>query len=152
MRARENMEKLLGQSGVYRLTGDAPLDWELAAYAAGFALVEQGLEQARADIFAGTAGEERLAQWEAYFLPHAAGCPAEERRAVLAARLRARPGPLTLADMPGLLLAAGIRGTAEEVGGTLRITPGEYLLPEPLAKKELAALMPLHLRWEIAEA
>jgi len=143
------MEKVLASSGVYRLTGGSPLEWELAAYAAGFALVEQGLEQAAQDVFAGTAGAQRLAQWEETFLPRPAGCPLEARREMLSARLRARPEPLVLADMPGLLLAAGIRGTAEEVDGVLRITPSEYLLPEALAKKELGLLMPLHLSWEI---
>ena len=34
MTAAENMRKVLGESGVYRLDGETPLDWELAAYGA----------------------------------------------------------------------------------------------------------------------
>lgn len=149
MTARENMGKILSDSGVYRLTGDSPLDWELDAYAAGFELVENGLEMAAKDIFAATAGAERLGQWEQYFLPGPAGCPVEDRQSIVSARLRARPGPVTLEDLPELMLAAGIVGTAEEVEGVLQITPETYLLPEALAKKELALLLPLHWQWEI---
>ena len=149
MTARENMGKILMASGAYRLTGDSPLDWELDAYAAGFMLMEEGLRQAEADIFAAAAGTERLGQWEQYFLPGPAGCPVEDRRAIVSARLKARPGPVVLADVPELMLAAGIRGTAEEVEGVVKITPQEYLLPEAIAQKELALLLPLHWQWEI---
>ena len=151
MTALENMEKILGESGAYRLTENAPLKWELAAYGAGFAAVKEELLRAFADSFAATAGEERLREWEALFLPHPAGCPLEDRREMLSARLRARPEPVSLKDMPGLLLAAGIRGTAEEAGGAVLITPEEYLLPEAQAKGELKRLMPLHVSWSITQ-
>ncbi len=72
---------------------------------------------------------------------------------MLAARLSllAHRGPLTMGDLPTLLLAAGIRGTAVEEGGVVRVAPGEYLLPPALAQQELGRLMPLHLAWEMAE-
>lgn len=151
MTAAENMGKILEESGVYRLTGETPLKWELAAYGAGFAALNEEWEDAFADIFAGKAGEERLSQWEAYFLPHPAGCPLAARREILAARLQARPEPISVGDLPQLLLAAGIRGTAQESGGALVLTVQEYLLPEAQAKAELARLMPLHISWSIAE-
>lgn len=153
MTAAENMRKVLGQCGAYRLTEGCPLEWELAAYGAGFAMVGQALALAGQDAFAGTATTQRLDQWEANYLPGPATCGAADRRKILAARLSlfAHRGPLTLGDMPTLLLAAGIEGTAQETGGKVVITPTQYLLPQVLAQKELGLLMPLHLTWEISQ-
>lgn len=151
MTAGENMRGILEKSGAYRFTEDAPLEWELAAYAAGFALIEEGIKEAWQGVFAATAPEARLWELESRSLPHPPGCPVAARREIQKERLRARPDPLSLGDMPSLLLAAGIRGTAEEVDGTVRVTVTEYLLPKAQADKELALLMPLHVKWEIAE-
>ena len=52
----------------------------------------------------------------------------------------------------GLLLAAGIRGTAAEEGGRVVITPIEYLAPKAQAERALGQLMPLHVAWSIAGA
>ena len=52
MKAGENMKKLLARSGVYKLTGDTPLEWELAAYDAGFSLLEEALSRTEEGIFA----------------------------------------------------------------------------------------------------
>ncbi len=150
MTARENMGAVLEKSGAYRLTGSSPLEWELAAYGAGFRLVEDGLQRAWDGIFAATAGEGRLAQWESRFLPGPFSALVDVRREISGARLCAWPEPPTLADVPRLMLAAGIRGSAEMDGGVLRMQAGEFLLPEAIARKELARLLPLHWQWELA--
>lgn len=152
MTAEENMKKLLAQCGVYKLTGDTPLEWELAAYGAGFSLVEEALGEAEAGTFAATAPQEWLEEWEARYFSQPVQGDLATRRAMLKERLLPRTGPVTLADVPGLLLAAGIRGTAEETGGGLVITALEYLAPKAQAEKELGRLLPLHVPWTIAEA
>lgn len=153
MTARENMRQVLARCGAYRLAEDCPLQWELAAYGAGFDGLKGALAQGEQDAFALTASPERLTEWEALCLPAPAACGVRDRREMLAARLSllAHRGPLTMGDLPTLLLAAGIRGTAIEEGGVVRVAPGEYLLPPALAQQELGRLMPLHLAWEMAE-
>ena len=152
MKAGENMKKLLARSGVYKLTGDTPLEWELAAYDAGFSLLEEALSRTEAGIFADTAPQEWLDEWETRYFPQPVQADLVTRREMLKERLLPRKGPVTLLDMPGLLLAAGIRGTAAEEGGRVVITPIEYLAPKAQAERALGQLMPLHVAWSIAEA
>lgn len=151
MTAGENMKKLLVDCGVYRPEEDTPLDWELAAYQAGFALLEEALAAARQEMFVPTAPAERLGWWETQVFPQPVQADLPTRREMLLQRMRTRPEPLAPADLPGLLLAAGIRGTAEESGGQVVITVSEYLVPQAQAQKELARLLPLHVQWELAE-
>ena len=105
-----------------------------------------------AGVFADTAPQEWLDEWETRYFPQPVQADLVTRREMLKERLLPRKGPVTLLDMPGLLLAAGIRGTAAEEGGRVVITPTEYLAPKAQAERELGQLMPLHVAWSIAEA
>lgn len=72
MRAREHMGHVLEATGLYRLTGDTPVDWELYAYGVGFARLEERFQAILEDMFPQTAGREKLAQWETLFRPQPA--------------------------------------------------------------------------------
>lgn len=147
MTAAENMASILTKSGVYKLTGDSPVDWELAAYGAGFQALAEQVSALEQEMLIGTAPAERLAQWEKLCLPQALSASLEVRRAVLGQCLASRGGPVAQDDLPGLLLAAGIKGTAAEGTDGLTVTVEEYLLPEALAKARLGRLLPANLAW-----
>lgn len=50
MSAREHLAQVLEGTGLYELTGSSPVDWELAAYGAGFALLEERFDQLLGDL------------------------------------------------------------------------------------------------------
>ena len=64
----ENMRKILNGSGAYRLDGGTMIDQELEAYGAGLRPVEESLARLEGDIFAATAGTERLCLFVMFFL------------------------------------------------------------------------------------
>lgn len=152
MTAAENMARILRQSGVYKLTGESLVDWELAAYGAGFQVLAEQAAALEQEMLVATAPAERLSQWEKLCLPQALSASLEDRRAVVGQCLARRSGPITLGDLPGLLLAAGIKGTAAEGPEGLTVTVEEYLLPEALAKARLGRLLPANLAWTAVPA
>ncbi len=151
MTAAEHMRRVMAGSGVYILDGDTPVDWELEAYGAGFALVQEAAENLLREMSLETAPAGRLAQWEAGWPGGpCGGVSLEDRRAMAAQWLASRPGPLLAGQLPGLLLAAGIRGEAVEANGGLAITAEAYLIPEAQARARLQKLLPVHMGWSLA--
>lgn len=147
MRARGHMAQVLEATGLYRLTGSTPADWELDAYGAGFALLEERFDRLLADLFPSTAGRERLAQWEALFRPQPAQAPVEDCRETVASRFAARG--FTQAAVEGLLPGAGVRGRLLEDGsGGLTVLLGRLLgVTREEASRELGQLLPAHMAW-----
>lgn len=149
MTAAEHMRQVLAATGVYALTGETPVDWELEAYGAGFALVAGAVEDLLREVFLQTAPAGRLAQWEAGWPGGTCAASLEARREMAAQWMASRPGPLQAGQLSGLLLAAGIRGEAAESGGGLAIAAEEYWIPEAQARARLQKLLPVHMGWSL---
>ena len=62
--AGAHMAQVLEATGLYDLSGSTQVEGELAAYAAGFALVEDALEDLLGELFVSTAQGPGLDRWE----------------------------------------------------------------------------------------
>ncbi len=148
MTAREHLAKLLSGTGMYQLTGSTPVDWELSGYGAGFALVEERLEALLGDLFAVTAGRQRLAAWEQLFRKQPAAAALEDCREMVHSRLSVRPDGVNLDALQALLPGAGVRGLLLENGKELTVVLGKLLgVTKAEAARELEQLLPAHLTW-----
>ena len=67
MTGGEHMAQVLRATGIYTLPGGTPADWEQEAFCAGLDKLEAGLDALEQSLFALTAPEEKLAQWERLF-------------------------------------------------------------------------------------
>lgn len=114
MRAREHMGHVLEATGLYRLTGDTPVDWELSAYGAGFARLEERFQGILENMFPQTAGREKLAQWETLFRPQPAEASLEECQEMVLQRFSVGEEDFTPEDVQNLLVGAGVRGLLVE--------------------------------------
>ena len=100
--------------GLYDLTGETLVRYELEAYMAGIGEAAAALERLRADCLPQTCSEERLLQWEEVLeLPYRPRASLEERRRTVAALLAVSPGDGTPEGAVKSLAAAGI--TAAEI-------------------------------------
>lgn len=153
MTAREHLAKILSDTGLYQLTGSTPVDWELSGYGAGFALVEERLEALLADLFAITAGRQRLAVWEELFRKQPSTAALEECQEMVHSRLSVRPDGVNLEALQALLPGAGVRGLLLEDGDELTVVLGKLLgLTKVEATRELDQLLPAHLTWTLDES
>lgn len=150
MTGGEHIRRVLEATGVYRLTGDSPVDREVDAYAAGLRVAEEAMDLALEELFVETAPAQRLEQWELLFCRQAPGGSLDQRRRALLRRLALHRRPGTLEDLAAVLEAAGIDGTVEEseTGLTVRVK-ALMGVSEQEAGRLLERLMPLHLRWEL---
>lgn len=148
MTAREHLAKVLAGTGLYQLTGSTPVDWELSSYGAGFALVEERLDSLLGDLFARTAGRQRLAVWEQLFRKQPSTAALEDCREMVHSRLSARPDGVNLEALQALLPGAGVRGLVQESGDELTVVLGKLLgVTKAEAARELDQLLPAHLTW-----
>lgn len=145
MTAAENMARILNKSGAYRLDGEGLVDWELAAYGAGLQVLAGQASQLEQEVFLQNAPPARLAEWEKLCFSQVLTAGIADRRAVLCQWLAHRRGPVTPEELPGLLLAAGIKGTAAEGQDGLSVTVEGYLLPQAQAQEKLRALIPANV-------
>lgn len=153
MNCVESMRKALNQSGAYALDGTGMIDQELAAYGAGLGKIEEEADKLEGDLFAMTAGGERLGIWEHMYRRQASWAGTDTRRRGVAAALSRRGGPVLAGDMEGILAAAGIAGSVSVEAGKLIITVTEYQgVTEAEAKRVLGRMIPLHVKWEINNA
>lgn len=150
MTARGHMAQVLGATGLYTLTGDTPVDWELDAFQAGFAPLEQRLEAILADLFVDTASQGRIALWESLFRPQPSTADLDNCREMVKRRFAARPDGFTSEAVSELLLGAGVQGQLmENSDGTLTVEVEEVLgITQAEAQRELDQLLPSHLPWE----
>ncbi len=152
MRAGEHIRRVMVATGVYTFTGDNPLDGELAGYAAGFSLVEDAMERLEKELFAATAPEERLGQWETLFRGRAGTGDLAGRRQGMTQALAARGGPSNMEGIRNMLAAAGVKAAVEESEGKLLITAAGYCgVTQIEAKRLLDRYLPSHMEWELAE-
>lgn len=150
MDSTENMRRVLNACGAYKLDGSTMIDRELEAYGAGLEPVWERAAGLERDMFALTAGEERLGIWERLYRRQAAFGDIEARRRGVAAALSRRGGPVLAGDAEAILAVAGIEGSVRAEGGRLIITADSYNGATPAeAARLLGRLVPLHVGWEI---
>lgn len=155
MSSLERIYRLLAPLRLYALGRDSLIDKELAAYGAGFALLEEELAALRRDILPLTALGEALSLHEAAVgLPPRGEAELQDRRRLILARLAEPPLP-TAANAKALLAAAGLTdpeiaeedgsvslaaaGVAEGLSGELAWRLAEERLPAHLEIKTAAA-------------
>ena len=151
MTGGENMRRVMEASGVYKLTGNSPLDWELDACTAGLKTVWDRAEALEKELFLQTAGAETLENWELLFRPQAcSSATLEERRQALVKAMRPYPGPASLEVIESLAEACGVKAKAQEAQGKL-LLQGEKLIgvTEKEARRMLERVLPSHLEWEL---
>ena len=146
------MRRVMEASGVYKLTGDSPLDWELDAYTAGLKTVWDRAEALERDLFVQTAGEKALAGWELLYRPQAcASGSLEERRGAVIKALSPYSGPASLGVIENLAEACGVKAKAEEAEGKLLLRGVKLLgVTEKEAKRMLEQVLPSHVPWELS--
>ncbi len=150
MSGGENIRRLLEATGIYRLTGSSPVDWEADTYEAGLDQAEAALAELEAGLFLASAPAERLEGWELLLRPQSSTASLEERREALRQTFSAWNRPANLAAMRGLLAAAGVKGSVREEGGKLLVAVEEYQgVTAQEARRMLDRLLPSHLEWEI---
>lgn len=148
MRAGEHIRRVMEDTGVYSFTGGNPLDWEAAAYEAGFAIIEDAMEGLEKELFVATAPDERLGQWELLFRSQAGRGDLEARRAGMVQCLAAHTDPPTLESVKNMLTAAGIRGTVSMEEGELAVTIEScHGVTQKEAKSLLTRYLPSHQPW-----
>lgn len=150
MTCGENMARLMRATGVYKLPGGTPADWELAAYQAGFGVIEQAMAALEKELFVLTAPAGRLAAWELLFRRQSSAAPLPVRRTAAAKALGLRFGPATLESIrQEVLPAAGLSGSVSESEGKLLISAALQGVTEAEARRLLDRLLPAHLEWEL---
>ena len=142
MSAREHLAQVLEGTGLYELTGSSPVDWELAAYGVGFALLEERFDQLLGDLFPATASREKLAQWEELFRPQRARASLEDCRETVWRRLAIQRDGFTPPDVQALLPGAGVRGLLLEGESGLTVVLGRLLgVTQAEAQRERRGLL-----------
>ena len=148
MRAVEHMKQVLEDTGLYAMTGSSPAEWELAAFGAGFALLEERFNKILGDLFVDTASEEMLAQWEKLFRPQPSTGGLEDSRDTVRQRFAVHPDGFTPQAVKNMLPGAGVRGLLLEKGTSLVVVLGRLLgVNKEEANQELSQLLPSHLRY-----
>lgn len=153
MRALEHMNLVLEGTGLYHPEENQPLRWELAAYDAGFSLLEERFDKLLGDLFVATASREQLARWEALFRDQPALGDGEDSRETLLRRFSTHPDDFTPQAVEAILPAAGVRGKLLENGKNLVVLLGRLLgVNKSEAARELDQLLPSHLPWSWDES
>lgn len=153
MRALEHMKQVLEDTGLYTMTGSSPAEWELAAFGAGFALLEERFDRVLGDLFVDTASEEMLARWEKLFRPQPSTGGLEDSRDTVRQRFAVHPDGFTPQAVKNMLPGAGVRGLLLEKGTSLVVVLGRLLgVNKEEANQELSQLLPSHLPWEWDES
>ena len=144
MGSRENMAGIMTATGLYKLDGSSPADWELDAYNEGLLAIRSEIEALLDELFVMTAPPERLSQWEELFYCQSRGGAIEDRRRGIARALGFYPGPMNGGAIKELLDIAGVRGEVIKAGGFLGVTKRE-------AERLLDRILPAHISWELIE-
>lgn len=148
------MQKVLEDTGLYDFTKPGLLACEMAAYDAGFTLIEDALAALADDLFIQTASKEGLDARELLFRYVPSAAQPAERRAMLLARYADSAEALSADKFEKLLVAAGIEGTLQERPdeGKLAVTARRLLgISREQALRELDELLPAHLAIEVTD-
>ena len=144
------MRELLNATGGYRLTGRTDGDWELEAAGSQLDLLSEEIETLYGDLFVHGATNDCLNHWESWLRPQRSAASIEQRRKMLMQQMAVCPTKGTLSEYDDMIYAAGVHGRLTENGGGLVVRCGGFLgLTETEIRRELDALLPAHLAWEI---
>ncbi len=150
MTAGENMARVLEATGIYKLTGNSPVDWELSAYQAGMGELEKDMARLEQELFAQTAPPERLTEWERLFYTQTLPGELPARQGMVTAALAGSREAATLSALEGLIAAAGLTGTVREENGGLVVEAEKQVeITDQEARRLLDRLLPAHLPWEL---
>lgn len=153
MRALEHMKNVLESTKLYTLTGSSPVEWELAAYGAGFDLLEERFDRILGDLFVSTASGEMLTQWEKLFRAQPSTDDLSFRRETVKQRFAVHPDGFTPQAVAALLPGAGVQGVLLESGEGLVVVLGRLLgINQAEANRELDQLLPSHLPWTLEDS
>lgn len=143
--------RLLRPLRLYSLVGGTLVDAELAAYDAGFALAEGGLDELEAESFVQTAAGYGLAlreeMMQLWLRPQSGP---EKRRELLLHRLSVTPNAYSVAGLTGSVRAAGLNAQVLEdiANGRIRIIEdgyiGDFETVDAL-KEDVRRMLPAHL-------
>lgn len=148
MRALEHMKQVLDRMGLYEFTGNSAVEWELAAYDAGFSLLEERFDKLLGDLFVDTASRERIAQWEALFRVQPALADLVDCRETVRQRFSIHPDGFKPQAVGEVLPAAGVRGLLLEETKKLVVLLGRLMgINQSEADRELDRLLPSHIPW-----
>lgn len=149
--AKTGLYAALRPLGLYRLDGTTLVDAELSAYGAGFAFVEQALEELSRECFIQTAEGYGLSlREEAMQLLLRPDGGEEKRRTLLLYRLAVAPTDYNVRGMVSSLRAAGLNALIVEdfVSKRLRIVEngfiGSYQEIDSI-KDDVRRMLPAHL-------
>jgi len=147
----EAIYRLLRPLYLYRLGGGSLIDAELAAYDAGFALIEDKLDTLCAESFIQTSGSYGLVlreqMMQLWLRPLSSNA---KRRELLLYRLSVAPNDYNLAGMLGSVRAAGLNAKILEdiPNGRIRIIEDGYISDfETMddVKETVRRMLPAHL-------
>lgn len=149
-RSAQYMRDLLGATGGYQFDAESVGDWELSAAGAELDRLSDELNALFDDVFVQKAAELCLNLWESCLRPQRSTATIEQRRKMLHQQLAVNPGKKTLDEYKDMIYAAGVHGRVTESSGGLTVLCAGLLgLTEAEAKKELDALLPAHLSWNM---
>lgn len=142
--AAGNIEKILKSTGIYNTDGWG-ISAEIAAYEAGFKLIEDRMNQLLNDRYLFLASEEALRRREAYFRP----IPAKINELVLRKQLLLRGQPFSgkINDINNNFMKSGCMGyiTENHENGILVTITSTMGITAAEAQKELKCYLPVHL-------
>ncbi|MFQ9873064.1 MAG: hypothetical protein ACLRVT_08805 [Oscillospiraceae bacterium] len=136
--------------GIYRLDEGSLVYAELAAYAAGLDLLEEGLDELEREAFVQTAQGEGISKREKIYCKPKTLLPLQERREMLLYRGAINNRNNTRADLERALVACGLRATVKENldGATIYINCFDFLEDfqgQEEIRKAAGEFLPCHL-------
>lgn len=114
MNALDSISSKLKAIGLYSLNGSTRVDAELAAYAEGFTLISDSIEELEREVFIPTAIDYGLTLREQAFGPQKTDLPVEDRRSMLLYRGAVTVNDYTRESMERAMIAAGVKTSMSE--------------------------------------
>lgn len=154
MNALTSLRQMLLPMGLYDLSDTSVVSQELKAYAAGFALVEEILDQVEQNMFVSTASGDALARWEQLLgLPTQPEVSLPDRRETILSRLSIRPWDFTLSRLEQSVSGTGVKVSIAQNPplGPLVISFVDTMLEYEdwdQLKEQILSFLPAHLEAE----
>lgn len=150
----QRLAQHLAPMKLYQLSQNSLVTAELAAYEAGFALVEALFQQVKDNCFIQTCAKERLIQWEKLLLiPSSENISEQSRREILLYRLAVAPGDFYAEGMERSIKSTGVDATIIEHPPLGKLTIvfnfvfGQYENLDSV-KRQIYSILPAHLEAE----
>ncbi len=122
MSVLENLIRAHKPIGIYSITEDSNLSFELGAYGAGLELLQDELKEIEREAFFATAESYGLSMWEKLWGAQRSDLSVERRREMLLARSAFGYEDFTPEGMNKVLRFLGVEGTIKEYPHVYRVT------------------------------